>query len=245
VFDPNAKGETVIGLLLDENCVVQHDTVRVYPNKFKWTGSYGLLAMVFPDSSELTRNKGMAFDYVGPERRIVTIAWAVRPSEAWRTRFSRTPCGVGIRFDERCALHGPLVARMVDSVRALVAIRRFGASNKPVDDLFLITLSRPAAALASQTMAHGIVVYQSGALYVEDFLARQPLLWIGTPSSKGLAGLKRKRDVTVLDQLIGISHYKGNPLTLEQVAGLKPASRCDGPAGSCYEVGGHRVEFPM
>jgi hypothetical protein len=251
LFDINRKDETAIAFLLDENCVILRDTALAYSEELKRNAPLSLLAAAFGDTSELGRNKGMAWVPIAPVqrgvpwRRTLAIAYAVKPSAAWRLRWSQTPCGIGVRFDDSCSLGGPLVVRMMDSVRALVAIRRFGAPNEPVDQLFLITLSRPNAALVSQTMAHGIVVFQSGALYVEDFLALQPLLWIGAPSSPGLPYYKRKRDVSVIDQLLGISHYTGSPLTLEQVEGLKPASRCDGPAGSCFEVGGKTIEFPM
>lgn len=43
-------------------------------------------------------------------------------------------------------------------------------------------------------MVHAVVVYQSGALYVEDFGATQPL-WLFAPSaSNGLANLLSRLD---------------------------------------------------
>jgi len=43
--------------------------------------------------------------------------------------------------------------------------------------------------------------------------------------------------------VLGIAHHAGHRLTLEQVANLKAGERLQGPAGSCLEVQGLRVEF--
>jgi hypothetical protein len=134
---------------------------------------------------------------------------------------------------------------MLDSVHALVAVRRFHAPNEGVDNLFLITLSRPRPEIATQSMLHATVAYQSGALYVDNLLLRQPRLWLGTPTTRGLREfLQGVAEVSFIDDVLGIAHYAGHKLTLEQVATLKPARACAGLAGSCFEVEGLRVEFP-
>jgi hypothetical protein len=187
----------------------------------------------------------MTFVYSRERQNFVTVGYAVRPSAAYRARIARTPCGFGIRFDEICSISGPLELRMLDSVHALVAVRRFHAPNKGVDNLFLITLSRPRRDLATQSMLHATVVYQSGAVYIDNLLVRQPRLWLGTPTTRGLREfLRGVAEVSFIEDVLGIAHYAGHKLTLEQVAQLKPASVCAGPAGSCYEVEGLRVEFP-
>jgi hypothetical protein len=141
-------------------------------------------------------------------------------------------------------MQGPLVLQMLDSVHALVAIREFHAPNKPINELFLVTLTRPNSAFASQSMAHGVIGFQSGALYIEDYLARAPRIWVGAPESKGLAALKTLPDVRVVHDIVGIAHFTGLQLTLEQLARLRPAARCEGVPGSCYEVDGQLIEFP-
>jgi hypothetical protein len=93
-------------------------------------------------------------------------------------------------------------------------------------------------------MAHGVVAFQSGSVYVEDFGATQPL-WLFAPStSNGLATYRWKRDLTVFSDLVGSAHYGAGWLTLEQVPQLRPAKSCDGPKGACYEVNGRKIEFP-
>jgi beta-lactamase regulating signal transducer with metallopeptidase domain len=237
--------ETIIGFLLDEHCTVQRDTVVTVAN---WPrprpGARDVFQAVFGDTIVGRRNGGTTFMYSADHKEFLTIAYAVRPSAEWGTRLSRTPCGIGIRFEDQCAMQGPLVIRMLDSVRAVVAIRGFHAPNKPVNDLFLVTLSRPNAAFASQSMEHGVLSFQSGALYIEDYLAPAPRIWVGARDSKGLAELKTLPDVRVIYDIVGIAHYAGLRLTLEQLARLRPVARCDALPGSCYEVDGHRIEFP-
>src|SRR5262249_12725110 len=138
-------------------------------------------------------------------------------SEPWRQRVARNDCGFGIRFGEHCSVQGPLELRMVDSVRALIAVRRFRAPDQPAEHVFLVTLARPYPALKSLSMAHAVVSFQSGAVYVEDFGATQPL-WLFRPStSNGLSSLRWKRDLTVFSDLVGSAHYGAGWLTLEQV----------------------------
>jgi len=239
--------DTFVAFLLDENCGILRDTVL----SFAGADSSGrrlnaMFAKAFGDTSEWGRPAGVTFVYSPDRKNFLMIGYAVRLSEAYRARISRTPCGIGIRFDESCNMSGPLELRMLDSVHALIAVRRFRAPNQGVDNLFLITLSHPRRELATQSMLHGIVVYQSGAVYVEDFLATQPLLWFGTPTTRGVESMKHryKVDVSVIDDVLGIAHYVRHKLTLEQVAKLRPSSVCAGPAGSCFEVDGLRVEFP-
>jgi hypothetical protein len=247
----NIRGHAnfAVALLLDENCAVLRDTVLTDSGSYilgSERRGHALFAKAFGDTSDLTRSGGMGWYYDPSDRKsFLVVAHAVRPSTAYRARISRTPCGFGIRFDESCHISGPLELRLLDSVHALVAVRRFHAPNEGVDTLFLITLSRPRRELATQSMLHATVAYQSGAVYIDNLLVRQPRLWLGTPSTRGLReSLKRLPEVTFIDDVLGITHYAGHKLTLEQVAQLKPASVCAGPAGSCYEVEGLRVEFP-
>jgi hypothetical protein len=247
----NIRGHAnfAVALLLDENCAVLRDTVLTDSGSYilgSERRGHALFAKAFGDTSDLTRSGGMGWYYDPSDRKsFLVVAHAVRPSTAYRARISRTPCGFGIRFDESCHISGPLELRLLDSVHALVAVRRFHAPNEGVDNLFLITLSRPRRELATQSMLHATVAYQSGAVYIDNLLVRQPRLWLGTPSTRGLReSLKRLPEVTFIDDVLGITHYAGHKLTLEQVAQLKPASVCAGPAGSCYEVEGLRVEFP-
>ena len=128
--------------------------------------------------------------------------------------------------------------------RAVIGVRGFNAPNQPVDRLFLITLSRPVEGLRSQSMRHAIVNAQSGSVYVEDFLATQPLLLFAPASSAGLASLKEKRDVRIIRDLIGVAQYGGVKLTLEQIERLQADPTCHGPRGSCYQVDGIKIEFP-
>jgi len=246
----NIQGDKFVAFVLDENCAVLRDTVLADSGIYifdKAPRGRALFAKAFGDTSEGARGSGMGLYYKSSDRKsYLIVAYTVRPSAAYRARTSRTPCGIGIRFDESCNMSGPLELRVLDSVHALIAVRRFRAQNQGVDNLFLITLSRPRRELATQSMLHGIVVYQSGAVYVEDFLATQPLLWFGTPTTRGVESMKHryKVDVSVIDDVLGIAHYVGHKLTLEQVAKLRPASVCAGPAGSCFEVDGQRLEFP-
>jgi beta-lactamase regulating signal transducer with metallopeptidase domain len=241
VFGPREPKHLVLGLLLDENCTVRRDTVVDYPGDVS-DGS--LLSATFGDTTGFTPFRGTGFfptpKYGGP----LTGIFAIRPSEQWRERVARNACGFGIRFDEPCYMQGPLELRMMDSVRALIAVRRFRAPNEPADHVFLVTLAHPYAALTPLSIPHAVVGFQSGALYIEDFGARQPL-WLFAPStSTGLSSLKQKRDLTVFSNLVGVAHYDAGWLTLEQVRRLVPAKRCDGPKGACYELNGRRIEFP-
>jgi hypothetical protein len=237
--------DNFVAFLFDENCTLLRDSVLSFAGLDSSDRRPSVMfAKAFGDTSEWARPAGMTFAYSPDRKSFLMIGYAVRPSAAYRARIARTPCGIGIRFDENCHVQGPLVLRMLDSVHALIAVRRFRAPNEGVDNLFLITLSRPHRELATQSMLHGIVNYQSGAVYVEDFLALQPLLWFGTQTMRGLDDLKRKRDVSIIDDVLGIAHYAGHKLTLEQVAKLKPVSVCAGPPGSCFEADGRRVEFP-
>jgi beta-lactamase regulating signal transducer with metallopeptidase domain len=230
----------VLGILLDENCAVRRDTVIEHDGR---GGGEALLAAAFGDTT------GFRFWGVGefPGRAYggpLTVAFGVKASEPWRERLAHDDCGFGIRSEERCAIQGPLELRMVDSVRALIAVRRFRAPDQPVEQLFLVTLARPNTALRSVSMVHAVVSFQSGSVYVEDFQATQPL-WLFAPStSNGLADLKHKRDVHIFDDLVGVAHYTGVQLTLEQVRHLAPATSCDGPKGSCYQVDGQSIRFP-
>jgi hypothetical protein len=52
------------------------------------------------------------------------------------------------------------------------------------------------------------------------------------------------RPVIRFDRIVGVAHYRGTVIPLEQVRNLKPASRCDGPVGSCYVARGVSIEFP-
>jgi beta-lactamase regulating signal transducer with metallopeptidase domain len=229
-----------LGLLLDENCAIRRDTVIERDAR---GGGEALLAAAFGDTT------GFRFWAVGwfPARAYggpLSVAWAVKASEPWRERLSHDACGFGVRSDEYCSSQGALEFRMLDSVRALIAMRRFRAANQPVDQLFLVTLARPTTGLRSLSMIHAVVSFQSGAVYVEDFQATQPL-WLFAPStSNGLANLKHKRDVHIFDDLVGVAHYTGVQLTLEQIRQLTPARSCEGPKGSCYEVKGQTIRFP-
>ncbi len=140
-------------------------------------------------------------------------------------------------------MQGPLVLRMMDSVRVLIAMRGFNAPNQPVAHLFLVTLRRPELALHSQSMAHGVLGFQSGAVYVEDFLAREPLLLFAPRSSSGLAELGRKPGLRLIGDVMA-AHYGDVRVTLEQLQQLVPSQRCDGRGGACFEVAGHTIEFP-
>jgi len=246
----NIQGDKFVAFVLDENCAVLRDTVLADSGIHIFDKSprgRALFAKAFGDTSEWNHGSGMSLYYNSSDRkRFLIVAYTVRPSAAYRARISRTPCGIGIRFDEGCFMSGPVELRMLDSVHALIAVRRFRTPNEGVGNLFLITLSRPRRELATQSMLHGIVNYQSGAVYVEDFLATQPLLWFGTPTTRGLESMKHryKLNVSVIDDVLGIAHYVGHKLTLEQVAKLRPASVCAGPPRSCFETDGLRVEFP-
>ena len=209
---------------------------------FTFRGGNPFLAGVFGDTTGLARPRGMAFDY--GNGGWIAVAYIVRPSAGWKERASSTPCGFGLRAEEACSAEGPLVFRMLDSTRVLIAIRRFNADNRPVERLFLITLARPMPALHSLTMRHAFLNSQGGAVYIEDLLATQPLLLFSVSSSNALGGLRRKRDVRIVDDVIGIAQYNAVRLTLEQIERLQPAKSCRGPRGSCYEVGGVRIEFP-
>lgn len=238
--------DAVIGLLLDENCAIVSDTVLDIPIKARAGWPNRFLSEVFGDTTGFARPRGMVFDYPRPGEtsRAVTIAFGVRPGQEWQSRLSRNECGFGIRFNEQCSIQGPLELRMLDSVRALIAVRRFRAPNQPVDHLFLVTLAHPNPALKTLSMLHGVVSFQGGAVYVEDFNARWPL-WLFAPSTtNGLADLKHKRDVQVFSDLVGVAHYNAGRLTLEQIPKLVPARSCDGPKGSCYEANGQTIRFP-
>lgn len=241
VFGPRAPNHLVLGLLLDENCAITRDTVLSFPASDSEAGR--LMAATFGDTAGFT-TYGMGYfpspKFAGP----LTVVFAVKPSQLWRERLSRTECGFGVRSDDHCGIQGPLVIRMVDSVRALIAVRRFRAPNQPAENLFLVTLARPYPALSSRSLVHGVVMYQSGAVYVEDFGATQPLWLFAPSSSNGLATLKQKRDVQVFTDLVGVAHYNAGWLTLEQIDRLTPAKTCDGPKGACWEVDGHQIEFP-
>lgn len=243
----NAQGrDGVVGLLLDENCEIVGDTAVSVPisDRAGWPDRF--LVDVFGDTTGFARPRGMLFDYPSSRDRsqLVTIVWAVKPSAEWRARLAGDQCGFGIRANEVCSIQGALEMRMLDRVRALIAVRRFRAPNQPVGHLFLVTLAHPNSALRSLSMVHGVVAFQSGAVYVEDFQARQPR-WLFAPSTtKGLANHRHLPDVRVLDDLVGVSHYTGVRLTLEQVRQLVPARSCDGPKGSCYEVDGQSIRFP-
>jgi len=243
----NIQGrDNFVAFLFDENCRILRDTVL----SFAGTDSLGkrpsaMFAKAFGDTSKLGRPAGVTFIYSPDRKNFLTIAYAMRPSAAYRARISRTACGFGIRFDENCSISGPLELRMLDSVHALIAVRRFHAPNEGVDNLFLVTLSHPRGELATQSMLHATVAYQSGAVYVDNVLARQPRLWLGTPTTRGLREfLKGVAEVSFIDDVLGIAHYAGHKLTLEQVAKLRPASVCAGLSGSCFEVEGLRVDFP-
>jgi beta-lactamase regulating signal transducer with metallopeptidase domain len=235
VFGPRAPKHLVLGVLLDEQCAVQRDTVVDYP-----ANDRQLLATTFGDTAGLT---GSAF-FPSPKDRGPLVIFAVKPSQTWRERMASTACGFGIRFDEQCAIQGPLELRMLDSVRVLIAVRRFRAPNQPADHLFLVTLARPNSDLKPLSLVHAIVVFQRGAVYVEDFGATRPLWLFALSNSNGLAGLKKKREVTVFSDLVGVAHYNSGWLTLEQVPQLVAATGCDGPKGACFELNGKRIEFP-
>jgi beta-lactamase regulating signal transducer with metallopeptidase domain len=246
LFAPIQGRDTFVGFLFDENCGILRDTVLSFAGVDSLRkGPSAMFAKAFRDTIDKSFPAGMTFVYSREQQNFVTVGYAVRPSAAYRARIARTPCGFGIRFDEICSISGPLELRMLDSVHALVAVRRFHAPNKGVDNLFLITLSRPRRDLATQSMLHATVAYQSGAVYVDNLLVREPRLWLGTPTTKGLREfLRGVAEVSFIEDVLGIAHYAGHKLTLEQVAQLRSASVCAGPAGSCYEVEGLRVEFP-
>jgi len=236
----------LVGLLLDENCEIVRDTLVSVPtaDRVGWPDRF--LVDVFGDTMDFARPRGMLFDYPNSHDRsqLATIVWGVKPSAEWRARLAGDQCGFGIRSNEVCSIQGPLEIRMLDSVRALIAVRRFRASNQPVDHLFLVTLAHPNSALRSQSMVHSVVAFQSGAVYVEDFQARHPR-WLFAPSTtNGLANQRHLPDVQMLRDLVGVAHYTGVRLTLEQVRQLLPAPSCDGPKGSCYEVDGQSIRFP-
>jgi hypothetical protein len=93
-------------------------------------------------------------------------------------------------------------------------------------------------------MTHAVVYYQSGAVSVENYSATQPPWLFAPSSSNGLANVKQRRGVQVFGDLVGVAHYSGGGLTLEQVEHLVPAKTCDGPKGACYEVHGQTIRFP-
>lgn len=241
VFGPRESKPLVLGLLLDENCTIRRDTVIEHAPAGM---SDALVAATFGDTTGFAPYRGMA-GFPSPKNGgPLIVIFAVKPSQPWRERVDHNDCGFGLRSDEFCSMQGPLEFRMLDSVRALIAVRRFRAPNQPVDHLFLVTLARPTPALTSLSMPHAVVSFQGGAVYVEDFNATRPL-WLFVPSTtNGLTDLKHKRDVQVFSDLVGVAHYTGLRLTLEQILQLVPARRCDGPKGACYEVNGQKIEFP-
>jgi len=203
------------------------------------------IAKVFGDTTGLV-HKGFIFQSPASNdrRNVTTVTFAVRPSALWQARLAHDACGFGVRFDERCHIEGPLELRVLDSLRLLVAIRPFNATNQPAEDVFLITLARPYPEIHSQSMRHGVIAFKAGAVHVSDFLERQPLLLFRPVSSRKLWDLPTDRQTTVIDDLVGIAHYGRGQLTLEQVPRLIPSARCDGPKGACYEVGSLKIQFP-
>jgi beta-lactamase regulating signal transducer with metallopeptidase domain len=242
-FKANGASDIVVGLEYDENCSIRRDTVVRGSGGPTRRGSDVFLATVFGDTTGLAAPRGVVLDRADDGRR-VTVAYVVRPSPSWMERVAGTSCGFGLRSSEVCSNEGQLELRLFDSTRVLVGVRSFGANNRPIDRLFLVTLSHPVQGLESLTMRHAFVTSQSGAFYMEDLLSREPLLLFSVSSSTALESLRAKRDVRVLNDIIGVAQYSGVRLTLEQIDRLRVAATCGGPRGSCYEVEGIRVEFP-
>jgi len=240
---PDRASRSVVALVLDENCNLTRDTVLA--NSERAFDPDKMFPVAFPDLQIPPKSAGIAFasNPSGPLFGL-RIIYAIVPSAAYVARRDRDECGFGIRFEELCYAEGPAVIRMMDSVRILIAVRRFNAANQPAEHLFLVVLRRPNPAISSQRLAHANVQYHSGALWIANYLTRDAPYLFASDKSPYLARDNPFNKARKIDDLIGVAHYGTGWLTLEQIESLKPAATCEGPRGACYEAGGGTIEFP-
>jgi hypothetical protein len=238
----------LIGFVLDENCDVIRDTLAEMPPT---QGNMDeVLHAAFPD---LRRDKewpgGMTFMYgdkrTGHRSFGPTVVFVVRPSASWIARRANDLCGFGTRSDERCSAVGAVALRRIDSTRLVIAVRSQPVRDslaEPRDHYFLVSASRPLPQSLTQRIRFGRVIYQNNAVYVENRATTAPALVFGARYAPAFGEFRMPR--IAYDSLIGIAHYASPGVTLENIDQLRPARRCDGPIGSCYEVAGRAIEFP-
>ncbi|HEY4215839.1 MAG TPA: M56 family metallopeptidase [Gemmatimonadaceae bacterium] len=245
--DSSGKVRSLIGLVVDENCVTQRDTLVALSDSSAFPhGVDGnqVFARLFPGLTMDNPFAAVAMRGFHHGKPAVVIVEGMVPSASWLTRIKDTPCGFGLRSDEQCFTNGELAVRVLDSVRVLVAARRKGGAGAPADELFLITLQHANPAIATEFMPHGLAVYQRGALYVENMLTTTPPLFFAGSLSPTLSEQRAKLQMTRIDDVIGVALYVGTSLTLEQVKAPSAVSKCGGTSAACYEVAGHRFNFP-
>ena len=211
----NPRGrDMVIGLLLDETCAVVRDTVLSIPIAARAGWPDRFLAQAFGDTTGFARPRGMIFSYALPKSTagVVTVAFGVRPTKDWQTRLANDDCGFGgaVRGTV-CGQQGPLEIRMMDSVRALIAdsSNRRAQSSRQRTAVHGHVGTAVSCAFLHSSMVHGVVVYQSGAVYVEDMHSREPLL-LFTPKHvewPRRSQTARRDPCSKFTDLVGVAHY--------------------------------------
>ncbi|MFI5229369.1 MAG: M56 family metallopeptidase [Gemmatimonadales bacterium] len=248
VNDTSATIGRVIVLVVDEDCNLLRDTtLAARPGE---QNANAIFDAAFPDLVGKQVGVGvMGGGLVHPgsdnSRGNFTIAYGVVPSRSWTSRRASDACGFGARSQDMCSVVGSVVMRRVDSVRLIISVRGSSVHEPnapPTDEMFLVTSVAPLPAALTQSIKFARVFYQNNAVFVENRATTELPVVFGGLASFEIAHLPRP--VIRFDRIVGVAHYRGTVIPLEQVRNLKPASRCDGPVGSCYVARGVSIEFP-
>jgi len=236
----------VIGFVLDENCNVRRDTVVKMPPGPK--NGDAMVHAAFPGiKRDSTWHGGVTFLYrTGSATRTTrgpSVVFLVEPSESWRARRASDRCGFGARADEFCSIMGSVAMLRVDSTHLVIAVRSRGnPTAAPYDHFFLVSSLRPLPDSLTRRIRFARVMFQHNAVYVENRVTTDPAMVFGWKYASGFKDFQMPRDT--FDSLVGIAHYASPGVTLDNIDQLRPARKCDGPIGSCYEVAGKTIEFP-
>jgi beta-lactamase regulating signal transducer with metallopeptidase domain len=183
---------------------------------------------------ETTFSGGSLPNLGGPTARTDNAAWlGAKPVQS-------EPCGIGVRASELCSLDGPMVVRMMDSLRVLVGVKELnGSSTSAFDHLFLVTALEPVSKLVDGSIAHGHIEFETGWLFIVDRDNPQVQVIFG-PTTSQIAG--RHPAATRIDRLIGLAHYVPAQISLDDIRDLVPcpASSVDG----CFTTRQRQIEFP-